>query len=82
MNKMIHMILCPHCNKNHIDAEISLVCSDCEPKVAADMAVWDIFHAIERMNEKVPPFLLKNRLTVLKKAYIHLGSIIEMAEKC
>lgn len=75
------MIQCCLCQKNYIDADLEIVCEECRPKMEADIAVWDVLHAIERMDEKVFPDQLKTRLTVLKKAYQALGTIIEMVEK-
>lgn len=66
------MISCPYCEQQWITIH-QLTCTDCDPKLKADMTLSDLMEVIENLNDIT--HFNKKRIHLIDKAIVQLSLI-------
>lgn len=76
-SKVINLIKCQRCNVEWIEESHEIYCPKCMRDAEADMAVTNIFVAIQRANSHCTSESLAKRLDVIEHSLTYLKAMIK-----
>ena len=77
-NEVVHLIKCPNCLNVYINEACDIVCKSCEPEIKANMAIFELATAVNRLDKDLTKDELLARSTVIRKIKAHLDSIVDL----